>query len=115
MPFYLFQNPRTGHVLEVFQRMEDEHSFTDEAGIKYERVFTSPNASIDTSIDAFDASEFARKTASKKETLGDLWDRSREAGEKREKIAGKDSVKEKYLSDYSKARGGKKLPKNLQK
>lgn len=115
MPFYLYEHPKTGRVIEVLQSVHDEHSFVDSEGTKYKRVFTSPNVGIDTDIDAFDSKGFARKTSSKKDTFGDLWDRSREASEKREKITGNDSVKEKYLSDYSKQRRGKKLPKDMQK
>lgn len=115
MPVYLYLNPKTGAVVEILQDMNSNHEYTDDKGLKYERIFTNPNAAIDTSIDAFDQKGFARKTSSKNETLGDLWDRSREASEKREKVVGNDPVKEKYLSEYSKQRKGKKLPKDLQK
>ena len=45
-------------------------------------------------------------------TIGDMWDISREASQKREKLIGKDPVKEKSDQEYSKARKGRKrLPR----
>lgn len=115
VPIYLYKNPKSGEIVEILQDMNSTHEYSDRNGLKHERVFTTPNASIDTSIDAFNAKDFARKTSSKKGSLGDLWDISREASAKREKSIGKDPVKDKYLSDYSAARRGKKLPKDFQR
>lgn len=115
MPIYLYKNPKNGETVEVFQDMNSTHEYSDSNGLKHERVFTIPNAAIDTSIDAFNAKDFARKTSSKKSSLGDLWDMSKEASIKREKSIGKDPVKDKYLSDYSATRRGKKLPKDFQR
>lgn len=114
MAIYEYRNPETGEIVEIVQSVNDVHEYVKN-GIKYERVFSKPNMSVDTSIDVFDAKGFERKTASKKGSVGDLWDSAKEASEKREKITGKDSMKEEYLSNYSKARRGKKLPKDLQK
>ena len=50
MPLYLFKNPKTNKIISVFQAMNDDHSYS-ENGIKYERIFTVPNASIDSQID----------------------------------------------------------------
>ena len=111
MPIYLFQNPKTGKVKEVFQSMNDPHVYS-EGEIEWQRIFTIPQASIDTEIDAFSEDSFKKKTAGKKETLGDLMDRSKELSEKRQSIAGTDPVQNKFFEDYSKTRKGKKHPKD---
>ena len=111
MPIYLFQNPNTGKIKEIVQPMNVEHIYS-EAGIKWERIFTIPQASIDTEIDAFSEDSFKKKTSNKKETLGDLMDRSKELSEKRQSIAGTDPVQNKFFEDYSKTRKGKKHPKD---
>lgn len=113
MPIYQYQNPLTGELVEIPQRVNEEHVYSKD-GVKYTRVFTVPNAAVDTKIDAFSQKDFARKTSNKKGTLGDLYDQSREASEKRAKTIGKDPVKEKYWADYSKKRGGKKHPKSYE-
>jgi|APGre2960657505_1045072.scaffolds.fasta_scaffold447047_1 predicted nucleic acid-binding Zn ribbon protein len=114
MPTYLYKNPKTEETLEITQGVNDKHEYIDSDGLKYERVFTAPTMSVDTSGSS-NEKDFARKTASKKDSIGDLWDRSKEESQKREKVFGKDPVKEKYLSDYSATRKGKVLPKDLQK
>ena len=91
MPIYLFQNPKTGKVKEIFQSMNDSHVYSED-GIEWQRIFTIPQASIDTEIDAFSEDSFKKKTAGKRETLGDLMDRSKELSEKRQSIAGTDPV-----------------------
>jgi predicted nucleic acid-binding Zn ribbon protein len=53
MPFYVYQNPNTGEVIEVMQSMKEKHEYTDSEGVKWNRVFLNPNASIDTKIDPF--------------------------------------------------------------
>lgn len=109
MPLYLYKNKETGETAEVFQGMNDVHEYNgpnnDEYGL-WERVFLAPHSSIDTKVDPFDKGKFVASTVDKKDTYGDLFERSREASEKREKIMGKDPVKEKYYEDYSKKRGG---------
>jgi hypothetical protein len=56
--------------------------------------------------------DFVRVTSSQRGNVGDLFDRSKELSEKRQKIYGKDPVKNKYFKDWSKKRGGKKHPKS---
>ena len=109
MPLYIFQHPKTQEIAEVYQSMSDEHIYIDSKGIKWDRVFTKPTASIDTTIDAFSSSDFVNKTRGKRDTVGDLWDRSAELSAKREKMLGKDSVKESAQLDYVK-RTGKEHP-----
>ena len=46
MPFYAFQNPQTGETIEIMQAMNDEHTYVDGEGLKWNRVFDSPTCSI---------------------------------------------------------------------
>mgnify|MGYP001330727614 CR=1 FL=1 len=46
MPTYLFENPQSGEVIEVFQQMSEKHEYVDESGVKWKRVFSSPQATI---------------------------------------------------------------------
>ena len=50
MPIYIFKNPITGKVKEVIQKMNDDHVYFDEEGTQWNRIFTSPQASMDTQI-----------------------------------------------------------------
>ena len=106
MPLYLFENPNTGEVIEVLQKMNEEHVFFDERGLKYKRVFTSPNYSIDSKIDPFSSKDFAEKTRNKKGTIGDLLNQSKELSEKRGGESN-DPVLKNYLSSYKKEKGVK--------
>lgn len=122
---YTFKHPKKNKFIDVavepkkFKKVygskdpqppTEEISYTDDKGVKWERVFYAPQASIDANINPNDSKKFAEKTGGKG-TMGDLWDRSRELSEKREKIYGKDPVQEKYLREYSKKRKGKAHPK----
>lgn len=106
MPIYLFKNPKTGKIKEIIQSMNSEHIYFED-NIQWERVFTIPQSSIDTKIDPFSESDFKNKTAGKRETLGDLMDRSKELSFQREQSAGSDPVKKKFFENYSKERKGK--------
>lgn len=107
MPVYLFQHPKTKEVIELVQKMAEPHVHTDGEGVEWNRVFTSPNASIDTQNDGTQEG-FMKYTQNKKGTLGELWDASREASDKRKQEQGRDSVQEKYMKSYSKKRRGMK-------
>lgn len=107
MPIYLFRNPKTGEIKEITLGINEEKKYS-EKGISWERVFTIPNASIDTKINEFSERDFLEKTNKKNYSLGEMWDTSKELSEKREKVQGKDSVKEKALENYSKKRKGLK-------
>ena len=107
MAQYLYSNPETGDIVEVTQGMNDEHIFIDENGLKWNRVFTVPNAGIDTiKINPFSKKDFLKKT-NKTGTIGDLMDRSKEMSEARKSKEGFDPIQQKYFKEYSKARGGK--------
>jgi hypothetical protein len=108
MPLYLFKNPKTGKVISVFQGMNDEHVYSEE-GINYERVFTVPNAQIDTEFDVDSSSKFVEKTGRMKGTLGEIWDYSEELSKKRaSKYGGTDPLRKKAEEKYSKKRKGMK-------
>ena len=59
-PEYLYEDPETGKVVSVIQGIDEDHTY-EEDGKKFDRVFTSPNASIDTKVDAFSKSDFLEK------------------------------------------------------
>lgn len=111
MPEYFFQNPKTGEIKSIIQRMNDIHEFS-ENGIKFDRLFTVPQASIDTNIDPRSSRDFVEKTGRKKGTIGDLWDKSAECAEKR-------GEPDKKYDVWSKSRKNKihpdKAHKDLQK
>lgn len=112
MPLYSYSNPKTGEIKDIVQGMNDEHVYIED-GVKWDRVFSKPQASVDTKIDPFSSQDFSNKTSSKKGTLGDIFDLSKEASIKRSEKIGFDPVKEKYYEDYSKKRGGKPHPDKL--
>ena len=47
MPTYVFENPETGEVVEVQQRIKDRHEHIDENGLEWRRVWTSLNFKTD--------------------------------------------------------------------
>lgn len=108
MPIYLFKNPKNGKVISVFQQMNEEHVYSED-GIKYERVFTIPNAQIDSASNVDSSEKFIEKTGKMKGTLGEIWDYSQELSNKRaEKNGGIDPVRQKAEEKYSKKRRGMK-------
>lgn len=108
MGVYIYQNPKTGETVEIFQSINDKHEYVNENGVKYDRVFTIPHAAIDSQIDPFSSKDFARKTRDKSMSMGDLWDASETASKKRERVNGKDPLKENHFKNYSKLRKGMK-------
>ena len=106
MGIYIYQNPKTGEVVEVLQSINDKHEYADQNGVKYNRIFTVPHTAIDSQIDAFSSKDFVEKTRRKNMSIGELWDASRDASDKREATQGKDSVKDTHFKNYSKVRKG---------
>ena len=100
MPYYIYIHPEKSIVKEIFQHMNDEHSYS-EGGVKWNRVFTKPNFDVDTLIDAHSEKDFIRKT-NKTKNLGEVWDEAAIQSERRAKIDGIDLMKEKTISDYEK-------------
>ena len=86
--------------------MNEEHIFFDKNGLKYNRIYTSPNYAIDSKIDPFSSKDFAEKTRNKKGTIGDLLNKSKELSEKRGGETN-DPVLKNYLSSYEKDKGVK--------
>jgi len=112
MPIYLFKNPTSDKIVQVYQEMNAEHSYS-ENGIKYERVFTVPNAAIDSEIDPNSAQQFVEKTGKMKGTLGEIWDYSKELSEKRARSSGVDPVRQQAEASYSKKRKGIKYKEKV--
>jgi len=106
MPEYIYEHPNTKEKITVWQSVHEDHSYEIE-GVVYDRVYTVPNASIDSKINAESESDFVRKTKAK--TYGELWDASAEMSAKRtETHGGKDPVEQKHFKEYAKKRKGKK-------
>ena len=113
MPIYVYKHPDEEEFREVLQGMNDEHVYEEE-DVEWKRVFLSPNASIDNSIDPFNNQQFIDATYKKKGTVGNMMDLSAELSSKRaEKAGGIDPVKEKFYSDYAKERGGVEHPNRI--
>lgn len=111
MPTYIFQHPVTKKYKEIIQSINEDHTYKDEHGVIWNRVFTVPQLNTEGTLDAnCTDKQFAEFTKNKKGTMGDLWDRSAELSEKRKKIYGEDPVKKKYVSDWKKKRKGKRHP-----
>jgi hypothetical protein len=111
MPLYIYKKESTGEYREILQGMNDIHEYFGEGGEEegWKRVFLAPNTNIDTQINPHSEKEFRERTASKKGTVGDMLDYSKEMSLKRaESNGGVDPVKEKYFNDYSKKRNGAK-------
>lgn len=112
MPVYLFKNPNTEEIVHVVQSMNDDHEYS-ENGVKFERVFTIPNATIDDNIDPNSSQAFIEKTGKMKGTLGEIWDYSQELSNKRKKMYGEDPVRQKAESKYSSKRKGMKYKSKI--
>ena len=108
MPQYIYRHPKTGKIVELIQRMEEDHVFVDSKGVAWEREFTPPNPAIDSNASPFSASKFSDKVSNTKGSYGDLLDRSKEASEKRKDKEGYDALSQKYYDNYAKKRRGKK-------
>lgn len=118
MPLYTFENVKNKKKEDFFFAMKDApkvgDTYTDEEGQTWKRIFTVPNASIDTKVDPFSKSDFMKVTENKKGTMGDLLDQSQAMSEARAaKNGGLDPVKQKFYKEYAKTRNGKKHPNQL--
>lgn len=113
MPIYLFSNPKTKEVKSIYQDMNIEHTYFED-GIAFERIYTVPNATIDSKIDPFSSRKFIEKTGAMKGTLGEIWDYSKELSDQRAKSTnGQDNVRAKAESRYSKRRKGLKYKEKI--
>ena len=109
MPEYIYQHPKNGKTISVIQSMKEKHEYTDDKGVKWNRVFSVPNSAVDTSVGSSSKEDFLRMTQ-KKMTVGDMWDVSAQLSEKRTKRYGKDPVKEDTVKKYKKKCHGKRHP-----
>ena len=113
MAIYVYRHPETKEEKEVFQKMDDEHVYSED-GVEWDRVFSVPHASIDSSIDPFNNQQYIDATYNKKGTIGDMMDLSAELSAKRaEKSGGLDPVKEKFYDNYKKERKGAEHPNRI--
>ena len=109
MPIYTYKHPDQEKYTEEVQGMNDKHVYFDSEGLEWKRVFTVPNASIDSQIDPHSSKDFVNKTANKKGSMGDIMDYSKDLSYQRaEKNGGIDPIKENYYKDYSSKRNGAK-------
>ena len=109
MPEYIYENPDTREQVSVWQSIHEEHAY-EINGVAYNRVYTVPQASIDTKIDPYSQKDFKEKA--KGSTVGDLWDQSKELSQKREDREGIDPVKTKFFEDYASKGKGNKHPQD---
>jgi predicted nucleic acid-binding Zn ribbon protein len=109
MPIYIYKNPITEEIREVFQGMNEDHVY-EEGGVKFDRLYTIPATSIDGKVDISKIEGWKKYTASRKGTVGDLMDTAKEASLMREQKLGVDPVKENFYKKYSQDRNGKEHP-----
>lgn len=115
MPQYLFCHPEDdSQIVEAFFHMNDKKFYIDENGLEWRRVFTVPQACVDSDFDPRNKEEFMRRGA-KYGTLGDLMDKSRELSEKRAEKEGFDPIKREFFDQYAKTRNGAKHPDDMPK
>tara|TARA_R100001015_G_C4540353_1_gene104528 strand:+ start:222 stop:587 length:366 start_codon:yes stop_codon:yes gene_type:complete len=113
MPIYQFIHPETKEVIDVVQRMKQDHVFIDEHGVEWQRVWSVPQASIDTQVDHNDKNAWMRKMENKRLTVGDMEAQGEQLSQKRAKEnGGVDPLRRKYFDDWSKKRKGKKHPRD---
>ncbi len=105
MPFYLFEDPTSGDVKEIFFKMNDIKTY-QENGVKWNRVYTVPQTSIDANIDPHSSQAFVEKTR-RAGNIGDLVDMSKEMSERRGGIKN-DPIKKDHIKQWKKDRN---LPK----
>lgn len=101
----------SGDIQDMFYTMAEAPRIGQEIeidGQKWRRVLTKPNAAITTQGDPYSAKAFNAKMDGKKVTVGDLWDASREASDKRGGVSGEDPIKKTYYDQYAKERKGVK-------
>ena len=111
MPAYIYKHPKKNKTIEIIQGMNDLHEYIDEKGIKWERVYDSPNAQVSSisKLNPFDKQGFVELTKNKKGNMGNLFDLSKSLSEQRESKTGQpDKVKENFKKSWSKNRKGKK-------
>jgi len=109
MPIYQYRHPEQPIVIDIFQKMNEPHVYTDDEGVEWIRVWSVPNASVDSlANDPWSSKDFKKNTEQKNCTMGELWDRSKELSDMRKsQNNGVDPIKEKYEKQYSEKRHGR--------
>jgi hypothetical protein len=117
VPIYIFKHPKKGKYIEVVQKMNDEHKYTDEKGVEWERVYTVPQAAVKEGLDHRNPNTFVNATKNMKGNLGDITDLSQELSDKRanESDSGRDPLKDKFFDKWSEKRKGKVHPEDNRK
>lgn len=108
MPYYDFLKQSTGEIKTLFFHMNDKKEYTDETGYKWTRLFSKPNAAVDSQWDAFSSKDFSQKVGNKRGSYGDILDKSAELSKIRESKEGVDTVKQSYYDSYAKKRKGRR-------
>ena len=105
MPVYIYEHPESKQRVELVQSIHEAHEYIDSDGVRWNRIFTLPELNISDRLDeSSNSKDFSSYVGKRKGTIGDLWDKSKELSEKREKIFGKDPIKENYKKNWSKKR-----------
>lgn len=112
MPEYIYKHPKKPKYISIIQTMSEEHAFTDESGVKWERQYTIPQAVIKETINPFNSKQYVDITKRKKGNVGDLMDFSEELSNKRKQETedGIDPVTTQFHDDWSKKRHGRIHP-----
>lgn len=75
-------------------------------GIVYKRVYSAFNVGKETSIHDGSSEDFRRRTEGKNVTVGDMWEASGEAAERRKALnGGRDPIAEKRYEEYKRKKG----------
>ena len=113
MPIYVYKNPKTEECIEIIQSMNEDHTYVDSNGLKWDRVFLPSQLNTEASIDPWSNVDFVEKTRNTKDTYGGMLDRSAELSAKRaDQNGGIDPVKQKSFKDYASKRNGKTHPQD---
>jgi hypothetical protein len=107
MPYYSYTNGK--ETVDILQGMNEVHEYIVD-GIKWNRVYYSPQMSIDSQLDPFDNKAFIDKTGKSKDSIGSILDRSKELSAQRaEKRDGTDTLRENYLKKWKSERKGNRV------
>jgi hypothetical protein len=105
VPVYIFKHPDEDVLVEVSQRMTDNHVFIDDDGLEWQRVWSVPSATLFLKADVDSSKQFVDKT--KGWSAGEMWDYSKELSEKRKDKRGYDQVEKVYVSKKEKEKKAK--------
>ena len=90
--------------------MNDVHEATAPDGYKLQRIWNKPEMGVDTTWDANSARDFTEKSGKKRGNLNDLWEKSAELSQIREKQQGVDPIAITSNEEYKKLHRGIEKP-----